>query len=83
MGNDITGVGRHLRRLREQAAMNQTEVARRSGLRREVVSTLEGGRHDPRISTIRRYCDAIGARVYIGRPDLVTDEGADLTAKAS
>jgi transcriptional regulator with XRE-family HTH domain len=83
MGNDITGVGRHLRRLREQAGLSQSEVARRSGLRREVVCALESGRHDPRISTIRRHCDATGARVFIGLPESEhADKPTILTSKA-
>ncbi|WIY05451.1 helix-turn-helix domain-containing protein [Amycolatopsis mongoliensis] len=66
MANDTTGVGRHLRMLREQAGLTQTEAALRAGLTREAVCAIDNGRHDPRMSTIRRYCDAIGARVYIG-----------------
>ncbi|MEV6646043.1 helix-turn-helix domain-containing protein [Amycolatopsis sp. NPDC051371] len=66
MANDTTGVGRHLRMLREQAGLTQTEAAHRAGLTREAVCAIDNGRHDPRMSTIRRYCDAIGARVYIG-----------------
>ncbi len=66
MSNDVTGVGRHLRRLREQTGISQTSAAHRAGLTREAACALENGRHDPKMSTVRRYADAIGARVYIG-----------------
>lgn len=66
MANDVTGIGRYLRGLREETGLSQTETAFRAGLTREAVCALENGRHDPRMSTIRRYCDAIGARMFIG-----------------
>lgn len=52
-GRDRTGIGAHLRALREQTPLTQTE----------------GGRRDPRMSTIRRICDVLGARIHIGPAD--------------
>ena len=60
------GVGAWLRTLREQAGLSQVEVARRMGYERSWVCHLERGSYDPRLSTVMRYCDAIGARIHIG-----------------
>jgi len=60
------GVGAWLRQLREQAGLSQVEVARRMGCERSWISHLERGSYDPRLSTVMRYGDAIGARIHIG-----------------
>ncbi|MBN9739540.1 hypothetical protein DMP23_00205 [Amycolatopsis sp. A1MSW2902] len=77
MANDTTGIGRYLRRLREERGLSQAETAHRAGITRESVSAIENGHQDPRIGTVRRYCDAIGARIHIGlaQPDLTTTDG--------
>lgn len=63
-----TGVGKHLRRLRKARGLTLMEVARRTGMSHQAVSRLELGR-DPQLSTILRYCNAIGARIHIGLAD--------------
>jgi transcriptional regulator with XRE-family HTH domain len=63
--SDHTGVTRHLRRLRQQRGLSQSDVARRMFLRPRAVSRLESGRHDPHVSTIAAYCNAIGAHITI------------------
>lgn len=60
------GVGAWLRQLREQQKISQAEVARRMGCERSWISHLERGSFDPRLSTIMRYGDAIGAHIHIG-----------------
>lgn len=57
------GFGKWLQRLREQTGLSQAEVARRMGTSPASVWRLEHGRWDPRLSTILRYGDAIGARL--------------------
>lgn len=60
------GVGVRLAQLREQRKLSQTDVARRLGCAPSFVSQVESGQRDLRMSTILRYCDAIGARIHIG-----------------
>lgn len=60
------GVGTRLRELREQAGLSQTEVARRMGCKPSWISHLERGKFDPRLSTLLRYGNAIGAHIHIG-----------------
>lgn len=53
-------LGRNLRRAREQREMTQEEVAERSGVHVTEVSRIEGGKRDPRVSTVQRLADAVG-----------------------
>ena len=53
--------GAHLRRLREAAGLTQDELAMRSGLSPDAVSTLERGlRRRPYPHTVRALADALG-----------------------
>ncbi|UKD55131.1 helix-turn-helix domain-containing protein [Amycolatopsis sp. FU40] len=61
-------VGARLRDLREQRGVSLSEVGRRMNVDPSRVYTIERSGKDPQISTVVRYCDAIGARVYIGFP---------------
>lgn len=61
-------IGAHLRTLREQTGLSQAEVARRMHTVPSAVNHLEKRGKDAQISTILRYCAAIGARVHIGFP---------------
>jgi transcriptional regulator with XRE-family HTH domain len=49
-------------RLRPEIA-STAEVARRTGLDQAVISRLEGGKHQPRLDTLRRIADALGLGV--------------------
>lgn len=40
--------------------MTQEEVAERSGVHVTEVSRIEGGKRDPRVSTVQRLADAVG-----------------------
>ncbi|GAB3376355.1 helix-turn-helix transcriptional regulator [Amycolatopsis echigonensis] len=64
----MNGLGKHLRALRTQAGLTQAEIGYRAGISREVVCAIENGRTNPRIGTVKRYCEAIGARIVIGFP---------------
>lgn len=61
-----TGIGKHLRSLREAAGLSAAVVAERLGTRIERVYQIENDHRDSQMSTILRYCDAIGARIHIG-----------------
>jgi transcriptional regulator with XRE-family HTH domain len=53
-------LGRNLRHAREQAGLTQEEVAARSGVHVTEVSRIEGGKRDPKVSTVRRLAAAVG-----------------------
>lgn len=62
-------IGQHLRSLRLQTGLGYSEVGRRMNTNPGRVYAIEHSGKDPRISTVTRYCDAIGARIYIGLID--------------
>ncbi|MGW4525158.1 helix-turn-helix domain-containing protein [Amycolatopsis sp. NPDC004378] len=64
--NTGTGIGRHLRSLREQAGLSAAQVADRLGTNIGRVYQIENDHRDSQMSTIVRYCNAIGARIHIG-----------------
>ncbi|MFF4600579.1 helix-turn-helix domain-containing protein [Amycolatopsis sp. NPDC001319] len=72
MTTPAVALGRHLRGLREQLGLTQVAVAKLMQCSSGHVNMIEQGQRDMRISTVIRYCDAIGARVHIGFP---TKEG--------
>lgn len=49
--------------LRKKSGLNQTEVGRRMGISQESVAAFERYDNDPKLSTIRRYALAVGARL--------------------
>jgi ribosome-binding protein aMBF1 (putative translation factor) len=60
-----SGVGTRLRKLRKQTGVSVAVMAERLGWDESRVRHFERGTYDPRISTILRYANAIGARVRI------------------
>jgi DNA-binding transcriptional regulator YiaG len=57
-------LARKLAALREKKALSQTVVAARMGTSASVVSKLEAG-GDVKVSTLQRYCAAIGQRFSV------------------
>jgi DNA-binding transcriptional regulator YiaG len=57
-------LARGLAAIREKKAMSQTVVAARMGTSASVVSKLEAG-GDVKLSTMQRYCAAIGEKLPI------------------
>jgi hypothetical protein len=57
-------LARKLADLREKKALSQTVVAARMGTAASVVSKLEAG-GDVKVSTLQRYCAAIGERFSV------------------
>ena len=57
-------LARKLATLREKKALSQTVVAARMGTAASVVSKLEAG-GDVKLSTLQRYCAAIGERFSV------------------
>lgn len=48
---------------REDAGLSQSEVGERMGISQSAVARIESGRRDLRMSTLRRYANAVGASV--------------------
>jgi len=57
-------IAKKLMELRKNACLSQTEVAKRSGMMRPIVSRLESGKTESQMSTIYRYCNAIGCSIF-------------------
>jgi transcriptional regulator with XRE-family HTH domain len=66
-----------LRRAREERGVTVTEVAGRVGLSRPMVSHIEAGRRDPKLSDVERYAAAVGVNLQLedhsDRPALSPD----------
>ena len=58
-------IGVILRQAREAAGLTQEEVARRLQTKKSAISRIENHPDDVRLSTLRRYADAVGANLQI------------------
>jgi DNA-binding XRE family transcriptional regulator len=58
-------IGVLLRQAREAAGLTQEEVAKRLQTQKSSISRIENHAEDVRLSTLRRYADAIGANLQI------------------
>jgi DNA-binding XRE family transcriptional regulator len=58
-------IGVILRQAREEAGLTQEEVARRLRTKKSAISRIENHADDVRLSTLRRYADAVGANLQI------------------
>ena len=58
-------IGVILRQAREAAGLTQDEVARRLQTQKSAISRIENHADDVRLSTIRRYAEAVGANLHI------------------
>jgi len=54
-----------LRQAREEAGLTQEEVARRLRTKKSAISRIENHADDVRLSTLRRYANAVGANLQI------------------
>ena len=55
----MAGLGTNLREARERLGLTQEQVAERSGVHATEVSRIEGGKRDPRVSTVIRLANAL------------------------
>jgi HTH-type transcriptional regulator / antitoxin HipB len=58
-------IGVILRQARESAGLTQEEVARKLKTKKSAISRIENHADDVRLSTLRRYADAVGASLQI------------------
>ncbi len=71
-----TKLGLHLRLLREQADLNQAEVAARAGLSQTDLSKIERGHRWPSLPQFFAICDALGVTVEKVRDEAGLPPGA-------
>jgi len=58
-------IGILLRQAREAAGLTQEEVAKKLNTQKSAISRIENHADDVRLSTLRRYADAVGANLQI------------------
>ena len=58
-------IGVILRQARESAGLTQEEVALKLKTKKSAISRIENHADDVRLSTLRRYADAVGANLQI------------------
>lgn len=58
-------IGVVLRQAREAAGLTQEEVARRLNTTKSSISRIENHADDVRLSTLKRYAEAVGANLQI------------------
>jgi predicted transcriptional regulator len=52
-------IGRDLKKMRDEAALSQVQVARKAKIRPEMICRIESGRGNPTVATITRIIKAI------------------------
>lgn len=55
----MAALGTNLREARERLGLTQEQVAERSGVHATEVSRIEGGKRDPKVSTLERLAKAV------------------------
>ena len=58
-------IGVILRQAREAAGLTQDQVAKKLRTQKSAISRIENHADDVRLSTLRRYADAVGANLQI------------------
>ena len=58
-------IGVLLRQVREAAGLTQEQLARKMNTKKSVISRMENHADDIRLSTLRRYAEALGADIKI------------------
>jgi transcriptional regulator with XRE-family HTH domain len=62
-----------LRELRQRAFLTQAELGQKAGMSEATINRLESGKHEARISTVRRLAEALG----VPPAELVGQESQD------
>jgi len=55
--------GMRLKELRNKKGWSQATLAAKLGVTREYLARLEGGQHDPPLSTVERLAKILGVRI--------------------
>jgi HTH-type transcriptional regulator/antitoxin HipB len=59
------GIGEEVRRLRIERGLSQQQLAERIGLPQSVIARLQAGGVEPRLSTLDRVAEALGAELEV------------------
>jgi len=63
--NRVPQVVQDLSLIRRAKGISQEELAQRMGTSGAAISCMENGKHEPRVSTIDRYAQALEVKVYL------------------
>lgn len=58
--NQINEITKTLRKIRLKKKIKQIEIAKRTGLSKQMISKIETANGNPSLSTLVKYCDCIG-----------------------
>jgi len=58
-------IGKNIRKIREEAGMNQRELAKKAGISHQYISDVERGRATPSIAFLEKIAKALGVRLAI------------------
>ena len=56
-------LGQNLKKIREQKGMTQGDICRALNLDRGYISSIEGGKRNPTLSTLKKLADALKVSV--------------------
>ena len=63
MRNESKKLGLNLKRIRTQKGISQGDIAKKLGLSRGFISTIENGKTNPTLSTIAKLATTLGISV--------------------
>ena len=58
--NQIDEITKTLKNIRIKKSITQTEIARKTGLSKQMISKIEVANGNPTLNTLVKYCDCIG-----------------------
>ena len=73
LGSDVVSI---LHEIRRAQGITQSEIGRRIGLTQAAVAKVESGTHEPRLSTIERYVQALGGTLLLSFAHPANEEQA-------
>jgi transcriptional regulator with XRE-family HTH domain len=68
----VVHIGERLRRLREERALRQEDLAKLAGIGKNTVNRIEKNRTEPHMTTIRKLADALKVEIppsWLGRSE--------------
>lgn len=68
--NQINEITKTLRNIRMKKNITQIEIAKKTGLSKQMISKIEVDNSNPTLSTLVKYCDCIGVNL----PELILSE---------
>ncbi len=56
-------IGNKIRKIRKQKALNQAELAKKTGMSQQIISRIEKGNENVSIITLKKIADALGVKI--------------------